>query len=507
MTSRPAPELRDYQLDAVRRAETALAERSRPILASPTGSGKTVIAAHLAARARAQGKTVLFVAPRRELVYQTVESFQRLGMYPGVIMSGEKPSAYADVQVASMQTLYSRLKRGRVPPRADLLLIDECHLSISPSALTVMSAYPDAGVVGLTATPARGDGRALGMVYTDLIAVATTAGLTEQGWLCPAIYYAPTAPDLSRVRIDPKSKDYHQGDLAGVMDRPKLVGDVVDHWMRLARDRRTVVFASSVQHSAHIVAEFSRVGIAAEHVDANTPHGERKAIFDRFRSGETQVLSNCFLASYGFDLPDLSCVVLARPTKSLVLYLQMVGRGLRPGKDSCLVLDHTGAVHHHGMADSCHPWSLDGASTIQDRADAARKERKEPKDITCGQCGRVFRLSPLCPSCGWIVPRPKKDVATADGQLQLVGKREKPAVSHHEKSRMWGELQGYAQEKGYKPGWAWHKFVSLYEQNPRQAGVAQVGPKRAGDKVRALAKYWLIRYAKSQQKGSQHERI
>ena len=135
------------------------------------------------------------------------------------------------------------------------------------------------------------------------------------------------------------------------MNQPQLMGDVVEHWLRHAADRRTVVFGTSVDHAIALAAAFRAAGVPAEHVDANTPTEEREAVFGRFRAGETQVLTNCFLAAYGFDLPAIAAVVLARPTKSLMLYLQMLGRGLRidDGKRDCLVLDHAGCVHRFGF--------------------------------------------------------------------------------------------------------------------------------------------------------------
>lgn len=452
--------LRDYQSDAIGRLTQALADGHRPVLVSPTGSGKTVMAVAMMTAVANAGRRALFLAPRRELVTQTVQKLVAAGLPAGVIMAGEDPRSYAPIQVASVQTLHRRLKGNRIlVPQADLVVVDECHLSITKSTMGILERYPEAHIVGLTATPSRADGRALGMVYDSIVPVASVADLTAQGHLCPAIYYAPSEPDLSEIRTDYKSRDFVQSDLERVMDQPQLVGDIVQHWFKLANGRRTVVFATSIVHSEHLAAEFRKQGVAAEHVDAMTPMGERDAIFRRFRSGETTILTNCFLASYGFDLPDLSCVVLARPTKSLVLYLQMVGRGLRPapGKSEAIVIDHAGAVRLHGMADEDFPWSLDGETTLDERIAAKRKREPEKKSRTCGECRHVFRSAIQCPKCGWQVPRPKRDVDVLDGDLERLN-----GDSRHDRRKVYAELRGYAASRGWKPGWAFFAYCELF---------------------------------------------
>jgi DNA repair protein RadD len=488
--------LRPYQQAALAECGNALAAGRRPILVAPTGAGKTVLAVALIAAARAAGRRSLFLAPRRELVHQTVEKLTASGLPPGIVMAGEAPSLYAPVQVASLQTLHARLKKGGGHvPRADLVIVDEAHLSIAPSSLKVLEHYRDADVVGLTATPARGDGRALGIVFDQLVPVSSVSELTAEGFLCPAVYYAPSKPDLSEVKV--QAGDYVQNQLERVMNAPQLIGDVVQHWHKLAAGRRTVVFASGIEHSQHLANAFNESGVRAEHVDAATPQSCRDAIFDRFRAGYTTILTNCFLASYGFDLPDLSCVVLARPTKSLVLYLQMVGRGLRPapGKADALILDHSGAVDIHGFADEDRPWSLEGDETVQERQ--AKQRKAEPKAAqqekvrTCGECRHVFRGSLVCPKCGWQVPRPARDVAVMDGELERRNGRQR-----QEQRDVYAELRMYAHSRGFKPGWAAHKFRELFQRFPPWAwnGDAMKVPSA---ETAGKVKYLAIRTAKA----------
>jgi DNA repair protein RadD len=490
--------LRPYQQAALTAVGESLRAGRRPILLAPTGAGKTVMAVAVMAAAKSAGRRVLFVAPRRELVHQTVEKLTAAGLPPGIVMAGESPSLYAPLQVASVQTLHARLKKGAAcAPRADLVIVDEAHLSISPSTLRVLDHYRDAMVLGLTATPARGDGRALGVVYDEIIPVASVAELTAQGFLCPAVYYAPTKPDLDEVQV--RAGDYVQGQLERVMSAPKLVGDIVSHWHKLAAGRRTVVFASGIEHSQHLANAFNRSGVPAEHVDAATPQAERDRIFERFRRGDTGVLTNCFLASYGFDLPDLSCVVLARPTKSLVLYLQMVGRGLRPapGKTDALVLDHSGAVDLHGFADEDRPWSLAGDETVQERQAKLRErdpKAREQRTRTCGSCAHVFRGSMVCPKCGWQVPRPAKDVAVIDGDLER-----RNGEARRQQRQTYAELRMYAHSRGFKPGWAAHKYKEAFGSFPpwdwNRDAMAVPSAETAG-----LVKHLQIKWAKGQER-------
>jgi DNA repair protein RadD len=319
--------------------------------------------------------------------------------------------------------------------------------------------WPGAIRVGLTATPTRKDGRALGVLYDALLEPATTAELVRGGYLVPGRYFSVSEPDLARVRT--VAGDYHQGELEAAVNRPELVGDVVEHWLKHAAMRRTVVFATSIKHSVALCEEFLRCGVAAEHVDANTPQELRDATFERFRSGQTQVLTNCFLASYGFDLPELSCVVLARPTRSLMLFLQMLGRGLRtaPGKTDCLVLDHSGCVHRHGFAHDARAWTLEGEHALVTRPKAA-SERRESTQRTCPECSCVFAGARLCPECGFFFAPKGKEVKTLTGELVEIGQH----LGRDDQDRLafFSELRAFAAERNWQPGWAAHKYKEKF---------------------------------------------
>lgn len=462
------PTIRPYQEQAISRvAERGRAGMRRLILHSPCGSGKTIMAAEMIRRVRQDlEKRVLFLAPRRELVSQCVAKLEAIGLRTGIIMAGEIPDQGAEVQVACIPTLHTRgVRLGKIDlPPADFVVHDESHLSLAESHVHLLEHYADQGafVLGLTATPARGDGKGLGIFWEEIVPGPTVSSLVAEGFLVPQRYYAPAKPDLAGIKI--RNGDYAEDQLQDRMDTPKLVGDVVTNWLRIAAGKRTVVFASGVQHSIHLRDQFREAGVVAEHLDGTTPTEERKAILARMASGETTVLCNCFVLTYGWDCPSTECAVIARPTKSLVLYLQMAGRALRPapGKGEALIIDHAGIVDEHGFLDEEFPWSLDGKEKIRDRIEREKKAKKEWKPITCPACSFVFKSSDHCPKCGW---RPAERKAewqdVVDGDLHEVGrkgKRKAGTWTMDEKARFYGELQVIARRKGYNLNWASHKF-------------------------------------------------
>jgi DNA repair protein RadD len=451
-----APTLRPYQSNAIAQIDAALAQGHKsPLVVAPTGSGKTVIAGDLIRREADAGKRVLFLAPRRELIQQASRKLDDVGVPHGIILAGDKrQNLYCSVQVASIDTLRARQhKLEMLDPH--IVVVDEAHLYVTEIRQKLLNRW-DVPRIGLTATPCRKDGRGLGEIFDSMIQVATVAELTEQGHLVPARYFSIAEPDLSRVST--VAGDYHNAELAGAM--LQLVADVPRTWLERAGGRRTAVFAVNVAHSVALRAEFSALGISAEHVDGGTPTIEREAIFRRFASGETQVLCNCQIASIGFDLPALDCIQLARPTKSLGMYLQMLGRGLRPspGKTDCLVLDHSGAVHRHGFAHDERFWTLEGHADMA-RTKAVR-ERSEGKEITCPECTAVYTGGRQCPECGHYIKPRGKMIETIDGDLVEIGAHLKP--EEQDRLAFYLELRGYAEQHNYKPGFAAHKFKEKY---------------------------------------------
>lgn len=487
--------LRPHQERAVRDIRASFCAGHRRVLYQcPTGGGKTRIMAEIVRLGREKQSRIVLLAPRRELVYQIRDALKGEGVDAGIIMAGEPRSLYADVFVCSFDTLHARaIQREKIQlPRADMVLVDEGHLAVADSRKEILESYPDCRHVLFTATPARGDGRGLREIADDLVLGPSIRELVAQGYLLPLRYYAPSKPDLREAKLN-RQGDYQIKGIDKAMNRPALVGDIVGHWERLARDRSTVVFCCTRAHSRHMAEEFQRRGYTAEHLDGETPPQERAAILARVDSGQTQILCNVFVASYGLDIPRLSCAVVARPTKDLTLYLQTIGRVMRPFEDQVdgIVIDHAGCVEENGLADDFHPWSLDGKEKIKDRMQAAKEKGGEPKDITCQKCKHVFRSSRTCPKCGHEAVPPTEEIPVHKAVLQEVKRTDEDSAAKRNrttpaerKAQMFAEMQRYGIDKGKAPGWAAHTYRAMFGVWPNAhrdvRPAASVGPEVAG---------------------------
>ena len=500
MTNQP---MRDYQHQAIRDLRGSLAVgNKRVLLQLATGAGKTRIAAEVCRMAQAKRSRVLFLAPRRELITQAAQAFAKQGLWPGVIMAGEQMARSRDLQVASFDTLHARAVRTArmAMPEADVVIVDEAHLSLADTRKEIIGHYADAVVIGLTATPARGDGRGLGEIYEDLVFGPSIRHLTDSGFLVPLRYFAPTAPDLEALKLN-RDGDYAEAGLAKRMDTPQLVGDVVDNWQRIARDRATVVFCVNRAHSRNVRDRFLAVGVTAEHLDGETPNDERAAILGRVRSGETQVLCNVFVASYGLDIPRLDCAVLARPTKNIALYLQTVGRVMRTadGKPDALVIDHSGAVKENGFVEDFIPWSLDENERVKDRKERSQKEQAEAKEIQCPNCKAMFKARRDCPACGYQVIAAAKAIPTHEAELvelERTARKDNRDATWEEKRAFMAGLKAYASEHGYREGWAANKYRERFGVWPNDARVRDVPAMQYDDATRNWLKSQQIRWAK-----------
>lgn len=470
--------LRDYQARAIAdlRAHVAAGTR-RVLVVAPTGAGKGTLAAHLVAASNALGRTAVFVAHRAELVEDLSERVTRLGVPHGVMLPGHPRRPDLPVQVASVQTLCRR-----APPPADLLVLDEAHHASAASWATLVASYPQAVVVGLTATPCRLNGAPLGDVFGAMVVVSSPSELTEQGHLVPVTGWAFDSPDLRAVQT--RAGDYAQAGLSMVMGGTKLVGNVVEQWLAHARSLRTVLFAVNCDHSRNLAEQFCAAGVPAEHVDGSSERGARQATFARFRSGDTQVLCNVQLATEGFDLPEIACVVLARPTLSLSLALQMIGRGRRPvpcpqcraiphwSKTHCAcgeptvkrvlrLHDHAGVVSRHGLPDAEREWSL---------TDSLRSSKKAaPVPLaTCRSCFAIYPPARVCPVCGVAPVAKARTIETLEGQAVPLDQVQ-PLFSQTLMAQAYRGWACEGAEKGHKPGWAKVQFYRRFHRWPRKS--------------------------------------
>jgi len=413
--------LRDYQHAALARLRDTLSGRyRRPLVQAPTGAGKTHLIAAVTAAACQQGLRVLVLATRSRLVRQIHERLNEFQVSHGVIAAPlpELRNNALTVQVASVDTLHRRaIADKRMPlPAADLVVFDEAHLAGADSRLAILESYPQALRLGFTATPARKSGRGLGSVFDSLIAGPSVLELIAAGMLVrPRVFNVPVVSEAELAAV-PKdaANDYQPKALGALLSRPRLVGDVVQNWLRIAAGKRSVVFACNKAHGAQLAQEYLQAGVAAELLTDADPESAREEVIARLESGQTQVVVNCFLMSYGVDLPAVECIVLARPTRSLVMYLQMVGRGMRPaeGKTDFLLVDHGRCVETLGLPHIPRDWSLDERHNVNNAArEQQRRKSAEEKPRTCPECRHVWLVSQdgeACRECGWVAaPKPK----------------------------------------------------------------------------------------------------
>jgi superfamily II DNA or RNA helicase len=427
--------LRDYQRELLSQVATAFGSGDQRVLVqAPTGAGKTHVIAGLVACASQGGLRTLVLATRTRIVRQLHERLDAFRVPHGVIAAQlpELVAYSAATQVASVDTLYRRaLVDSRMPlPAAELIVFDEAHLALGESRVALLEQYTGSQLVGFTATPAKVSGRALGELFERLILGPQVPALIAGGQLVrPRVFAAPLADqrELQCVAKDSKTGDYATGELSALLARPKLVGDVLTNWLRLANGKRTLVFACDKKHGAALLQEFLRAGVRAEMLTDQDSEPTREAAIERLETGETTVLLNCFLLSYGIDIPAVECVVLARPTRSVVLYLQAIGRGMRPapGKSDVIVIDHGRVIESLGLPTQAFAWSLDDGTNVNRSARevTARRDSTE-KPRTCPECGHVWLVAddgPSCTACGWTPAPSAREVAVQDADLVEIG--------------------------------------------------------------------------------------
>lgn len=499
-------ELYPMQKTAIHDCRVAYAAgHRRLLLQAPTGAGKTVIAAQIVKGAVDKGRQVMFLAHRRELVNQSSDKLIRFGVDHGILMRGEMPFGATDVQVVSIDTLRARcITSNKLPlPNADILIVDEAHRSLAPTYLELFDLYPNAVVLGLTATPIRSDGKGLGHVYEHMVRCPSIAELIRLGHLVQPRTFAPTIPDLTGIKV--KRGDYDPRELERAMDRRSLVGDIVSHWFRLAMDRPTIVFASSVKHSIHLRDEFMRQGVSAVHVDGETLIKDRKRVIADLKIGKVQVVCNYAVFTEGFDEPSLSCCILARPTKNLGLYLQMAGRTLRPftDKEDCIIIDHSGNVYEHGFVTDEHDWVLEEGKALNTTPAERQRKLDEKNPITCVKCCTVYTRQIVCPNCGHRPEKKGKFVESRSGDLmELRAEKRRTAKKKvwttEEKAYWYGQIKGYAEENGKSEGWVSHTFKSKFGVWPNYYRDVPAIPCKG--EVAGYIRHRQIAYAKRMEK-------
>lgn len=459
--------LRDYQddlMDGVRAALRRMQGIKSVLVQSATGSGKTALATYMIGGTQSRSQASWFICHRAELVEGTSKTFTKFGIHHAIIAGGFPTDLTQLVQICSIDTLKNRLDTLKAPK---LAIIDEAHHCGAAGWALVVEWLKSHGtiIIGLSATPKRLDGQGLDAYFNDMVMGPAVSWLIENGHLSPYKIFAPPPPPELKAR----GKDDGRGEQAKVLDKPKLTGDVVKHWQKHATGMRTVGFACNVKHSLHMVEAFNAAGIPSAHLDGNTPKGERKRIIQDFAAGRILVLWNVSLFGEGFDLAAIAqqdvtidCVILNRKTQSISLFLQMVGRALRPylGK-LAIILDHAGNTQMHGFPDDDREWTLEG----KQKGEAAN-DNAPPPPITCDGCYNQIKrpTPPKCPHCKKLLLAECKPIEVADGELKEVTEADKRATrvrlkAEQAECKTLDELVNFARKQGYKYPQKWAQHV------------------------------------------------
>lgn len=429
-------QLRDYQQTAVAEVRAAFKAKQTPVLfVLPTGGGKTFTFSYIANSAAERGNPVCIIVHRKELLLQASASLSALGIEHGLISPHFTPNLHAKVQVASVDTLLIRIKKRQF--KFSLLIFDEAHHVVAGNKWG--RAYEQLGrppMLGVTATPVRTDGKGLGEhaggVFKAMVLGPSVRELIQRGMLInPIVYTSLDAPEIDEIKTNRDGSDNLQA-LAEKIDKPKITGSAVEHYKTICPGAKAIVFCCNIKHARNVAAEFNAAGFrfallvgAPEMSDA-----ERTEVNKKLRSGELDGACTVDLVSEGYDLPDLSCCIMLRSTASEALYIQQVGRVMRPsdGKTQCWLLDHVANVgrlvdgefkRKHGLPNELREWTLDGRKKKK-----GKKKDEDDVKIELQQCPKCFVVhdpAPKCPSCGHIYPpKPTRELEQVDGQLQQV---------------------------------------------------------------------------------------
>ncbi|HCR4155048.1 DEAD/DEAH box helicase [Morganella morganii] len=477
------------------------------LLSASVGFGKTAIAAFMTAGLVSHNQRVMFVAPYTVLLDQTASRFVEYGLPAEEISFVWRDHPLYDptklIQIASADTLIRR----QFPDNIDLLIIDEAHMKRKK----ILEIIRDSGVrvVGLSGTPFAGW---MGEYYETLIKPTTMKELISIGDLSRYEFYAPDNPDVSGVkttRLSAFGNDYNEDQLAQIMGDSDLVGNIVKFWLENGEDRPTVCFCVNVSHANFVTMEFNRAGINAEVMTADTPHDERQLIINRFETGATKIIVNVGVLVAGFD-SDVRCIIYARPTKSEIRWVQCLGRGLRtaPGKDKCLIFDHSGSVHLLGFPDEIEYDDLqnknDGMKTQSSYRDQVRAEKK-PKE--CPSCHYMKPAGVyVCPKCGFKPLMGENVQVDETRDLKKLNAGEQ-IFTKEQKQSWWSQIKFYQKQreisgKPISDGWCAHTYKKKFGVWPR--GLHD-SPQEMTPEVSNYIRSKNIAFAKMQEKQKKSE--
>jgi len=482
---------RPYQYEgasAIRQAY--LSGRRAPMYVLPTGGGKTVLFCYIAEQAVKKGSKVLILVHRIELLRQTQASIMKLtGMPVGIINSQYTPNLHAPIQVASVQTLVSRIDLIEKYFQPNLIIIDECHHANANSWRKIIDRFERSRLLGVTATPCRTDGSGLGVnaggYFDELILGPDVPWLMDEGYLVRAKLYG-SANQIDLSDVDMVGGDYKKGQLKGKIDKPTITGDIIEHYRQISDHAPAIGFCVSVEHAEHVAEQFRLAGYRSFSVDGSLDDEIRQARLNGLADGSVEVLTSCDLISEGTDIPVVTTSLELRPTASTGLNIQQRGRVLRPvyakgfdlntreGRLNAIVasikphaniLDHVGNWKTHGFPDDVREWSLEGAKK---RGKGAMREQAEKivlKIRQCPACFAIHEYSDKCNECGHVYPTEQASAPKqVDGQLRELTKEDKEAVKRQKRvevamAKTYEDLLALEKRRNYKPGWAAHVWA------------------------------------------------
>ena len=451
-----APTLRPYQQQAVSDIRAAFSQRHRSVLfVLPTGGGKTTIFTYITESAAAKGNRVCVLVHRQELLRQASAALTAMGVSHGLIAANHAMDLSRMVQVASVQTLARRLQHI---PRGffDLLVVDEAHHSNAGTWTTVLEHCATARVLGVTATPCRSDGRGLGEWYQAMVQGPSAAELTAAGFLASARVLAPPI-GFSTQGLRKRMGDYDLRQAGEQLQAGQVMGDCLTHYRRHLDDKTAIAFCCSIAHAEAVARLFNDAGVAAASIDGTMDSNTREQLLSDLGAGRLKVLTSCALIGEGVDVPSVAGCILLRPTQSVSLHLQMIGRCLRPqdGK-TAVVLDHVGNTLRLGHHLEDRDWTLEGLRN--------RDREKAPSVKVCPRC---FATSPsaahLCRDCGHVfTPQEQRELRQVDGELQELRHQQRARRREQGSAMTLEQLVDVGKRRGMKNprGWARHVLAA-----------------------------------------------
>lgn len=418
-------QFRDYQSKAFLDVRNSfISGKKRPLYVLPTGGGKNVVLNGVAEKSIIKQKRVLILAHRVELIEQIEETASKLfKMNTSFIAPNKTYKEFGSLQIGSVQTVINRLDKIRKP---DLIIVDEAHHYRKGSTYDKIFNYYNTWSLGLTATPCRLSGEPLGDYFDDMILGPTMKDLIRDGYLCDYDLFCPENSALNKAELaDVKLSqgDFNKQIIEEIMDKPSITGDAIKEYRKYCDGKRGVVFCTSIKHASNVAEQFRASGIPAMSIDGKMDPNERRKIISAYRRGEIKILTNCNIVTEGFDLDSIEAVIQLRPTASLSLYLQMLGRGLRTmeGKDKAIILDHVDNWKRHGLPDDDREWSLHKKIIPQ------KKNKDDEENLkVCEQCFlQVKSTARVCRNCGFVFVSSDgggREVEEIDGDLTKIDK-------------------------------------------------------------------------------------